>query len=263
MNREEAKANILTKLKGEGIVGALAATISEALTANILYESDLVEMLHKERSHPLYEYATTESGRSDDSTPPPPGNGWEVNIDHYGGYYKHDNYVDNYWRREKKHALTDDVPIFDLPEVRIAKMDFSLVILKLRAAYPAGVIAGGTGKSLTRKAEYMGGPTSFFHGNYQPGLLGYSPGVMEFTSARDWEKFPFKPRESTTSTPMYIFLAPQEHPFELLIDGQDPENNSWARVRTKGGKFGAWEQIVGQTPLPFHPTAWENLTEYI
>lgn len=263
MNREEAKADALAKLREKGIVGDLAVSIADKLTADLIFDSDLVQMLHKERSHPLYEYATTQSGRSDDSTPPPEGKGWEENIDLYRGYYKHDNYVDNYWRREKKHALTDNIPIYDLPEVRVAKWYFAEVIARLREQYPAGVIAGGTGNSLTSKPEYVSTPTAFFHGSHQPGLLAYSPDIMNFVHAREWENFPFEPHEADTKNPVYIQLSPEDHPFELLIDGRDPENNSWARVKTKGGDWGDWVMISTNTPLPFHPTAWEKLTDMI
>jgi hypothetical protein len=261
MKREEATANVLAKLKEKGIVGELAASIADKLTADLLFESELEKMLHERCSHPLYEYATKESGRSDSEYYPPEGKGWEINVDHYGGYYKHNNYVDNYWRREKKHALTDNVPIFNLPEVRIRKRDFAEVIARLREQYPAAVIHGGTGNSLTSKPEYVSTPTAFFHGSHQPGLLAYSPDT--YVLDREWENFPFHPHESDTRSPVYIQLAPEDHPFELLIDGRDPEGNSWVRTKTKGGSWGDWEQIATNTPLPFHPTAWEKLTDMI
>lgn len=263
MNREQAKANVMVKLREKGIVGELAASIADKLTADLLFESELEKMLHERCCHPLYEYATKEGGKSDTEDYPPEGKGWVVNVDRHGGYYKHANYVDNYWRREKKHALTDNVPIFDLPEVRIAKWYFAEVIARLREQYPASVIVGGTGKSLTSKPEYVSTPMAFFHGNHQPGLLAYSPDIMNFVHDREWENFPFQPHESDTRSPVYIQLAPEDHPFELLIDGRDPENNSWARVKTKGGDWGDWVMISTNTPLPFHPTAWEKLTDMI
>lgn len=261
MNREEAKANVMAKLKEKGIVGELAASIADKLTADLLFDSELEKMLHERCSHPLYEYATKEGGKSDTEDYPPEGKGWEINVDLFNGYYKHANYVDNYWRREKKYALTDNIPIFDLPEVRIAKRNFAEVIARLREQYPANVIAGGTGKSLTSKPEYVSTPMDFFHGNHQPGLLAYSSDI--FFNAKEWESFPFRPHESDTHNPVYIQLSPEDHPFELLIDGRDPENNSWARVKTKGGDWGDWAMISTNTPLPFHPTAWEKLTDMI
>lgn len=259
MNREDTQTQVLKGLKEEGITGDLANRIATKVMSSLTFDSDLVALLHANCRHPLFEYATTESGRSDSDPPPPEGAGWEVNFDKDRGYYKHDNYVDNFWRRESKHRLTDNVSVEDLPPVAIPKRSFAEVLQRLREELFPDTIRGGKGSKLTHKPEYHRFIASFFNGG-QPGLAAYSPDSF---AVEDVSLFPFKPREQSVNSPNYILLAPVDHPFEILIDGQDPEDNSWIRVKTLGGALGDWTRVVAMSRLPIHPIAWEALTDMI
>lgn len=66
-------------------------------------------ILHAERRHPAWEYATTEGQRKawDDADTPPEGEGWERNVDAgRNGWDRFDYTEESYWRRRRPEHIT-------------------------------------------------------------------------------------------------------------------------------------------------------------
>lgn len=70
----------------------------------------LADELHARHAHPDFEYATTQCGRKETSSPPP-GGGWVPNVhggDPHSSWERYDYHEDHMWRRPRpKHHVAE------------------------------------------------------------------------------------------------------------------------------------------------------------
>lgn len=240
-----------------GLEGKMFEQLAERLAeiAPIELETDLVHRLHEACNHPDYEYETTEAAyKGGYEKMPEKGEGWESNIDKSGGCDREDPVEYQYWRRPKHFAQTDEVNVWDLPGIRLEKIDFLPFLALLRNRIDEGRLLGGRkSEGFHSKYEYISRYGDLFNSDTTE-FYSYSWNVDDPSDNAD--KWPFKLRdysvEGSDNSKPYLMLALPEHPFRILIDGTNPEENSWISVLRANKTYGPWRQLFKVTSLPIN-----------
>lgn len=264
---EKVKEAFMKEFADQGLEGktfeALALRLAE-LTPDVL-ESDLVKRLHANTCHPDYEYDSTEAAyKASYEKLPEKGKGWERNVDLDFGCTRSEPIEYQHWRRPKHYRLTDEIDVWDLPEIKLRKIEVTELLKRLRERLGDKRIAGGEPTDrFHSKYEYVHRYSEVFNSS-ETGLYAYS-WTLEY-GMEDYTQFPFKLRdyvqEGAHHKP-YLVLCLEDHPFRILIDCINPDDNSWVSVQRADKNYGAWTRLHVKALLPINQAVLEQALELL